>query len=404
MKIQDADAVALRHYALSAPLNLILLKTTEVCNLNCSYCFMFNLRDHAHLKKPRMMKLETIEQMALQLVDVARIQGTTEIAFSFHGGEPTLIGRDWIGEAVDIITAIVGQEAKCKFGLQTNGVLIDKQWTDFCRTKGISVGLSMDGLRQVHDTYRVDHKGRGSFDRVLTGLGHLLQAEDVFTGTLSVIDPKSSGIQSYRALRELGVERMDFLFPLDHNWDHLPTWEEGTPIADYLIPIFDEWWKEDNPAISIRYFENIISGVLGKQPGLDALGGGPVSIVSIDTDGSIEPLDSLKACGDGFTDLSLNVHKDHLASVYSAPLFRQAIGGQASLAEVCSVCPVGSICGGGYLPHRFGRGRGFDNPSVYCRDLWKLIAHIAATIANTYPRSTGAGDQTGEARCELVDA
>jgi uncharacterized protein len=404
MRIQDADVQILRHYAQSAPINLVLLKTTEVCNLNCTYCFMFNLRDHAHLKKPRMMTLETIELMAHQLLEVARIQQTAEISFSFHGGEPTLIGRDWIGKAVDIITDVVGQAAKCKFGLQTNGVLIDQEWTDLCRTKGISIGLSMDGLRQVQDTFRVDHKGRGSYDRVVTGLGYLLKAGEVFTGTLSVIDPNSSGLENYRALRALGVERMDFLFPLDHNWDHLPPWGEQTPIADYLIPIFDEWWEEDNPAISIRYFENIIAGILGRQPGLDALGGGPVSIVSIDTDGGIEPLDSLKACGDGFTDLSLNVHKDHLASVYSAPLFRQAIGGQKSLAEVCSVCPLGSICGGGYLPHRFGRGKGFDNPSVYCRDLWRLISHIAATIANTNPRSTGSQSKVRTAPCDLADA
>ena len=201
------------------------------------------------------------------------------------------------------------------------------------------------------------------------------------------MDPTTDGLATYQHFRSLGVDAVDFLWPLDHNQDNPPPGYPGpgtTTFADYLIPIFDEWWHLDRPRIKIRYFEQILRNIFGARGGLDSLGGNPVSIVSIDSDGSIEPVDSLKACGDGFTGMDLNILQDSLEEVYEKPLFQQAIAGQDGLSEECKQCSLHDICGGGYLPHRYSQANGFENPTIYCQDVWKLTTHILAAAQTRF--------------------
>jgi uncharacterized protein len=138
----------------------------------------------------------------------------------------------------------------------------------------------------------------------------------------------------------------------------------------------------DDKSIRIRYFFQLLKNIFGARGGLDSLGGNPVTITSIDSDGGIEPVVSLKACGHGFTDLGLNIMDDPVEAIYDQPLFQVAISGQEGLCETCRVCPLHDICGGGYLPHRYSQENEFLNPTVYCRDLWKLITHILDTVCD----------------------
>jgi uncharacterized protein len=87
----------------------------------------------------------------------------------------------------------------------------------------------------------------------------------------------------------------------------------------------------EEKAIKIRYFSQLIKNLFGARGGLDSLGGNPVTITSIDSDGSIEPVDSLTACGDGLTNMGLNIMTDPIEAVYDQPLFKAAIAGQDGL-------------------------------------------------------------------------
>lgn len=397
--VAEEASLALVENKRRAPLQMYLLKVAEFCNLNCDYCFMFNLKDFSYQKKPRKMSLEVVRAAAVNAARVARLQETPYITFSLHGGEPTIVGMEWIAEAVEVLREHASDDLRIDIYLQTNGVLIDSPWIDFAKKHGIYIGVSMDGTREAHDRHRVDHKGRGSYDRVVKSLQLLAKEDDIFTGTLTVMDPQVNGLEVYRSLREIGVEAMDFLWPLDYNWDNLPPGfsdPQCTRFADYLIPIFDAWWEEDNPGIQIRHFQNMIAGLLAYRSRLDAIGAPPVSIVSIDTDGGIEPVDSLRACGDGFTELGLNILSDPVEMVYTKDLFKTTIRGKDNLCEACQICPIKDACGAGYLPHRYKSGEGFGQPSVYCKDLWKLISHISSRMADEYKaeRFSTAPDKT----------
>ncbi|MEM1205816.1 MAG: radical SAM protein [Acidobacteriota bacterium] len=368
-------------------IDLYLLKATEFCNLNCPYCYMFNLRDFSFREKPKIMSQEIVEVTAQKAVALAIRQGVPKLTISLHGGEPLLAGLDWYRSTVDTFRRIGGDAVRCVFTTQTNGVLLDEAWVEYFASESITVGISMDGIPEVHDKYRVNFAGRGSYRDVERGLKLLLKYPAAFGAVLCVIDPEADGLDTYRHFRSLGVPAMDFLWPLDHNWDNPPAGhkaEGATPFADYLIPIFDEWWENDYPNVRIRYFEQLVKNIFGARGGLDSLGGNPVSITSIDSDGSIEPVDSLKACGDGFTSLGLNILESPLESVYQQPLFQQAIAGQQGLCQECRECSLSDICGGGYLPHRYSAENQFLNPTVYCRDVWQLTTHILRSVKRRY--------------------
>jgi len=364
-------------------ITLYLLKVTEFCNLNCPYCYMFNLRDFSHKTKPKTMPLEVVEALAPKAVALAKKQGVKKLTFSLHGGEPLLAGRDWYRSAIKTLRRAGGDEVQVAFTTQTNGTLLDEGWLELFEAERINVGISMDGPREIHDKNRFNFAGRGSYDDVVRGVKLMQRIPEQFGGVLCVIDPTADGLGVYRHFRELGVNRIDFLWPLDHNWDALPPGHEesgATPYAEYLIPIFDEWWGLKDKTVRIRYFNQLIQNIFGARGGLDSLGGNPVTITSIDSDGGIEPVDSLKACGDGFTRMGINILSDPLEAVYNQPLFQAAIAGQDGLCSSCRACPLHDVCGGGYLPHRYSKGNGFANPTVYCRDVWKLSNHILDVV------------------------
>jgi uncharacterized protein len=366
-------------------ISLYLLKVTEFCNLNCPYCYMFNLRDFSYRTKPKIMPLKIVEAAASKIVALAKKQEVSKILISLHGGEPLLAGREWFRSALEIFRRTGDGAVQFAFTTQTNGTLLDEQWLEFLNAEHIRVGISMDGPPSIHDKFRVNFSGRGSYADVLRGLKIAQSYTTIFGGVLCVIDSTTVGLEVYRHFRDLEVSAVDFLWPLDHNWDTPPPGfgdSRGTPYADYLIPIFDEWWEQDRRTIKIRYFNQILRNIFGARGGLDSLGGNPVSITSIDSDGSIEPVDSLKACGDGFTELGLNIMKDPIEAIYDHPLFQAAIAGQDGLCRTCQVCPLHDVCGGGYLPHRYSHANGFANPSVYCRDIWKLTTHILDTVCD----------------------
>lgn len=364
------------------PIETYILKATAFCNLNCTYCYIFNLADKSFQGRPKVMPLDLVEATARRMVDQAKEQEVRQLTVVFHGGEPLLAGQEWFREAVQCFRKAGSDDVAFKFGIQSNGVLIDEKWVELLDELRVTVSISMDGPRQVHDRARINFAGKGSYDEVVRGLRLILNTpagRRICGGVLCVIDPDVSGLEVYRHFRELGVTNIDFLFPLDHNWDNPPAGHQdpaATPYADYLIPIFDDWWAEDSDRVRIRYFESILGYSLGYQAGIDSLGGHPISFVVIDTDGGMEPVDSLRACGDAFTNLGLNIRTAPISAMYERTLFQLALAGQDGLCEVCRICPLHDICGAGYLPHRFSRERAFKNPSVYCRDLWKLIDHV----------------------------
>jgi uncharacterized protein len=159
---------------------------------------------------------------------------------------------------------------------------------------------------------------------------------------------------------------------------------EGTPYALWLLQMFDIWFEDSRvrEAPKVRLFLQIMRSMMGEADGYDVLGKGDIEVLVIESDGEIQPLDGLRYCKDGMASTAFNVLHDDLDDAYADPLIRMYHKSHEWLCGQCAACPVSDVCGGGFLPHRFKPDNGFDNPSLYCRDLLKLITTLQYRLSS----------------------
>jgi uncharacterized protein len=106
----------------------------------------------------------------------------------------------------------------------------------------------------------------------------------------------------------------------------------------------------------------------------------PSTLVVVDTDGSIKQLDSLSSTYPGAVDTGLHITSNSFDEALDHPTTVARQIGAAALSQQCRACQVMEICGGGLYPHRYRRGAGFRNPSVYCTDLLRFITHVRSRV------------------------
>jgi len=366
------------------PISSYVVQLASRCNLNCSYCYVYNMGDQSWRTMPHFMSTEIVSLTASRIYEHCKIHDLDEIFVSFHGGEPLLYGTSRMRNLlVRFSQALKG--IKTHWGLQTNGLLLDEEWIRLFAEYDLKVGISLDGPAKVNDRSRVDHQGAGTHSRVIGNLRHLQSAEGqrVFTGCLTVIDPDSDPLEVFRHLVALNSKVIDFLLP-HANWENLPPSKchdpyVMTPFADWLIPIFDEWFEHFSGKVEIRIFEEIMEHLAGGTGSLESLGIQPVSLIFVAPNGDIEAVDTLKSIP-GQQVLGMNLVTHSFDDVQAHPKYVMRQMGANSLADSCRLCPILETCGGGYFPHRWSKANGFRNPSVYCSDLMKLILHIRARV------------------------
>lgn len=373
----------------------LIVKVASLCNLNCSYCYMYNMGDLTYKNQPKYMSGDITSLTLKRAFEHISLHGISDFRFIFHGGEPLLVGksyyRDFIRKAKELFK---NSDVELKFSVQTNGVLIDKEWCELFNELKISVGVSIDGTKEDNDTYRKDHSGKGSYVKVIKGLNIAQNYLHKGVGLLSVININADPVKTYNHLKGLNVSSLDFLLP-DANYTSLPPLPKKRDknyssyseyYSDWLISVFDEWFKdEDKNRPSIRFFEYILHLLFGGRATLDSLGTEDNEALVIETDGSIEALDVLKICGNGFTKDNAHVRTHSFDDALNSDLARLYNQAHNNLCGLCSKCDLKSVCGGGNLPHRYNPGNGFDNPSIYCKTLAKVIIHIQNMLLWSLP-------------------
>lgn len=355
-----------------------VLKVASRCNLNCTYCYVYNKGDNTWKSRPALMTDETFTAALRRIRRHLERTGQDNVTITFHGGEPCLVGpvkfSAWCRQIYEALAGI----ARVRLSLQTNGTLLNEAWADLISQYGIDVGISIDGPPEIHDTFRVDHAGRGSYKEVERGLD-ALRAAQIPLKFLSVIKLGADGLAVHRHLVSLGATAIDYLLP-DYSHDTVGPVRERygpTPCADYLIPIFDDWWQHGTIDLKIKIFWNIAWVILGGESRIDMFGNRPLSFLFVETDGAIEALDVLRVCKEGIAQTGLNVlASDFLEVRQVSELHRATVFDGVPLPAACGDCPERDTCGGGYLPHRYSDARAFDNPTVWCADLLRLFAHL----------------------------
>ena len=149
----------------------LCLHVAHTCNLNCSYCFASQGKYHGDRA---LMSFETGKRALDFLIENSGSRTNLEV--DFFGGEP-LMNWDVVKKLVQYARSIEKQHHKnFRFTLTTNGVLIDDDVIDFCNKEMSNVVLSLDGRKEIHDRFRVDYAGNGSYDRIVPKFQKLVKA------------------------------------------------------------------------------------------------------------------------------------------------------------------------------------------------------------------------------------
>ena len=355
------------------PFHLLAKPTGAVCNLDCDYCFFLS-KEQLYPGSRFRMSDELLERYLVQLF--AAHAGMDEVTVAWQGGEPTLMGLEFFRRSVELAGELLEPGQRALHTIQTNGTLLDEEWAAFFAEHGFLVGISIDGPREVHDAYRVTKGGRGSFDRVMAGLGHL-RAAGVEWNALTTIHAANAdrGLEVYRFLRDECGARFVQLIPIIErvaeaeedgtvpwsSWRDRPLYvQEGERVTGrsvtggqygrFPIDVFEEWVRRDIGRVYVQMFDVALANWHGEPPAL---------CIHSETCGralALEHNGDLYSC-DHFVEpdhLLGNVAESTLAEMVSSP--KQAGFGEAkrdTLPRYCLQCDVRFACHGGCPKDRF---------------------------------------------------
>jgi uncharacterized protein len=347
--------------------SLLIKPASAVCNLDCEYCFYLDREADPYSALPgRRMTMETLER----LVDTYLFYSFPNSVFAFQGGEPTLAGLPFFEKLIEYQQQHGRGGQSVANALQTNAVLIDKNWCDLFRSYNWLLGVSLDGPEEINDLYRYNKERRGTWKRVMQSI-ELLQANKVEFNILCVLT--SANVEKpkelYRFYRKLGIDNIQFipLAEFDGNGNRLPFTITAEQYGRFLCEIFDLWWPERRK-VRIRFFDNLAEAVAGQKPGNCTLHETCDSYVVVEYNGDVYPCDFFVEAPWKLG----NINVDSWGEI-ARRTRRYSFASKKTLAHPeCQVCEYQSVCHGGCPKFRHGPNRRFEDLDYFC-SAYKMI-------------------------------
>jgi uncharacterized protein len=365
------------------PFRQFVLKVHSRCDLACDHCYIYEHADSSWRARPQLITSKTVAKVGERIAEHARQHALSQVSVILHGGEPLLAGAARLAEIARQLRRAVTPVCALDLRIHTNGVRLDEEFCEVFLAAGVKVGVSLDGDRAGNDLHRRYRDGRSSYDQVIQAVG-LLRTDryrELYAGLLCTIDIRNDPVETYDALVALEPPAVDFLLP--HATHDTPPpgagAGPGTPYGDWLAAVFDRW-RDDSDRVPVRMFESIIRTSGGAASLTESLGLEPSDVAVIETDGAIEQADSIKVAYDGAPATGFDVFSNELGEAAGHPAIKARQFGVVGLCDACRRCPVVASCGGGLYAHRYRTGSGFDNVSVYCADLKRIINHVQARL------------------------
>jgi len=322
------------------------------CNLDCSYCY--------YLDKPKPEGTNSIVGMPEILLEeyiAQHIEACRQpvIRFSWHGGEPTLLGCEYFQKITAWQTRFLPAGRVIQNGIQTNGTLLDKDWCLFLAKENFVVGLSLDGPRQFHDLHRRSKVGSATFDLALAGYEQL-RIHEVHVEILCVVHAGNVGspLEVYQFFRDIDARYITFLPLVEPELGAPEGVSSRTVPADawgkFLCFVFDEWLDKDIGRIKIQIIEEATRTAFGLEHSLCLFRETCGDIPILDHQGDLY-------CCDHYVDQGYrlgNILETPLIKLLSNPM-RTSFGEvkRDSLTSECHNCEVLPMCRGECPKNRF---------------------------------------------------
>ncbi len=352
-----------------------------LCNLDCHYCYYLK-KEHLYPKGESFrMTDDLLERYIVQHIEACTEK---EIRFSWHGGEPTVLGLDYFQKIVALQKKHKPANRLIANGMQTNGTLLDEQWGRFLAAENFAVGLSLDGPQEIHDRYRLTKDGGPTHEKSMRGY-ELLRKHKVDCDILCVVNsynvryPK----EVYEFFRQIEAPYISFLPMVERKPENQSGVSDLTVPADawgdFLCSIFDEWTSRDIGKIKVQIFEEAARTAFGQDHSLcifrKTCGDIPV----------IEHNGDFFSC-DHFVDAEHklgNIRQTHLVELLENPA--QRAFGKAKLEKLpryCRDCEVRDMCNGGCPKNRFIKTPdGEDGLNFLCEGYKRFFNHCRPFVS-----------------------
>ena len=350
-----------------------------LCNLDCRYCYYLE-KEHLYPKDEKFqMTDETLEDYIVQHIDASP---EAVIRFSWHGGEPTVLGLDYFRRIVALQRKHQPPGRSIVNGIQTNGTLLDEEWCRFFAREGFAVGLSLDGPPEMHDLYRVTKDQKPTHEQAMHGY-RLLQKHGVYTDILCVVnaDNVRLPLKVYRFFKQINAQYITFL-PLvepDSKGGVSQTSVPAEAWGEFLCTVFDEWIEGDIGRVKVQIFEETARTAFNQEHSLcifrPTCGDIPV----------VEHNGDFYSC-DHFVDpehLLGNIRETPLVGLLESPAQR-AFGRakQETLPRYCQECDVRAMCNGECPRNRFiATPDGETGLNYLCAGYKRFFAHCQPFVS-----------------------
>jgi uncharacterized protein len=365
-----------------------------ICNLDCKYCFYLEKEKLYDGERKWAMADDVLEAYVAQYI---RSQPGDYASFAWQGGEPTLLGVDYFRKIIELQRKYADGK-RIDNALQTNGTLLDDEWCEFLARHHFLVGLSIDGPRALHDTYRVDKKQQPTFDAVVRGIT-FMKKHGVEFNTLTVVNRVNSQkpLEVYRFLKEIGSGFIQFIplverlpqtrlkvLGLDLAEPSFRDDPERPPVTDwsvrsvdygqFLVSIFDEWIRHDVGRVYVQHFDVALGNWSGMGGSLCVFSPTCGSALAIEHNGDVYSCDHYV-----YPQYKLgNVLNQSLGAMVVSDR-QQKFGNDKSdlLPQYCKTCEVRFACHGECPKHRFIRTPdGEDGLNYLCAGYKRFFTHI----------------------------
>ncbi len=353
----------------------------SLCNLDCQYCYYLK-KEHLYPKGESFrMPDKILEEYIVQHIQAAP---EPEIRFSWHGGEPTLLGLDYFRKIVKLQRKHQPSDQRILNGIQTNGILLDEDWCRFLEEEAFAVGLSLDGPQEMHDQYRVTKDQKPTHKQTMRAY-KLLQKHRIYTDILCVVNAYNVKypIEVYRFFKQIEAPYVSFLPMVEPEAESKNSVHSITVPADawgvFLSTIFDEWRDQDIGRIKVQIFEEAARTAFDQEHSLcifrPTCGDIPV----------VEHNGDFYSC-DHFVDTEHclgNIQETPLIEMLESPA--QKAFGQAkrdTLPRYCQDCEVRSMCNGECPKNRFLQTPdGEEGLNYLCAGYKQFFSHCQSFVS-----------------------
>ncbi|MDR1348614.1 MAG: radical SAM protein [Prevotellaceae bacterium] len=357
----------------------VILKVTSICNLSCKYCYVYNKTDKSYLNEPDIIDFVTVKQLLQKIEQYCKKNKLNSFLIIFHGGEPLIAGKSFYEEFIKLAEKIV-ISAKLYYSIQTNGTLLTETFCKLFKKHNIHVCISIDGNETASNNRIFKTTGHAAYNNIIAGYN--IATKYVTPSVLSVINTSTDIDEYYTFFKDISVSYMDCL-PPDSTYEKFDM--NANQLGLWLIKLFDVWYFDKSKhKPRIRMFEDTINLFFGNEnyAGGELFGRNFNGAIDIRTNGNIDIVDTLRICENNFLVGKYNIMNNELDDIIKEDIFYKFYNAHQDdvLCEKCRNCIVKDVCGGGLLTYRFSAKNSFNNPSVYCFDIFLLLMYIQNTL------------------------